>query len=355
MNIDLFKKTLLLLSMKNIFLIALSLLFITACNQKFKVGAPYKEVTAVYGLLSKSDTVQYIKVMKGFYDETQSNLKIAQDIDSIYYKNLELTLEVLSNGNVIKTDTLILVDLNHEGYQKDTGVFANKPNYGYKLKDSLDATKKYHLKIRNLASGSLIEGETDIINTKEMIFQKPYINTVPLNFQIPVESSTFQWAGPSTAAFYDLALRFWYEEVNTNTNITQYKYVDLPLIQNVIASGDGSTQALMSNEQFYRALVSELGTAPNYISRRVDTPDLILLAGGAELKTYIDASVAQGGITADQIKPNYTNLRGKDVLGVFSTRGKKFMYNIPFNLKTEDSIIHSVKTKSLNIVGRSLR
>ncbi len=335
------------------YFLILSVLLISACNQKFKVGAPYQEVTAVYGLLSTNDSAQYIKVLKGYYDETNDNLKIAKEVDSIYFKNLEVKLEVLNNANVVKTINMDLVDLNHDGYTKDTGIFANIPNYAYKSKEILDANKHYRLKVKNLTTGKEVYAETDLINSTLLVFTKPYINTQPLNFALSVENTTFAWNAPSTAAFFEVALRFWYQETNNNTLTTEYKYVDLPLIQNIPSSGDGNTQAIMSNEQFYRALVSELGAAPSYISRKVDTPDLILLAGGNVLKTYIDATNAQGGITADQIKPNFTNLIGEHVLGIFSTRGTRFLYSVPFTQKTVDSIIGGSRTKSLNIVGVS--
>ncbi len=340
--------------MKKYFLLsAIIISMMVSCNQKFKVGAPYQEVTAIYGLLSTNDTAQYIKVMKGYYDETNDNLKIAQTPDSIYFKNLEVSLEVLNNGNITKTVYLNLVDLNLEGYTKDTGNFAAAPNYGYKSKEVLDATKRYRLRVKNLDSGKEVYAETDLINSSVIVFTKPYINTQPLNFSLPLDNTTFAWNAPASATFFEVSLRFWYQEINNNTLVTQYKYVDLPLIQDISSSGDGNTQAIMSNEQFYRALVSELGAAPNYISRRVDTPDLILSAGGNILKTYIDATNAQGGITADQIKPNYTNFIGEHVLGIFSTRGTRFLYAVPFTQKTVDSIVNSSRTKALNIVGVS--
>ena len=51
------------------FVLLVSSLFFTACNKNFKVGADYKDVTVVYALLSKSDTFNYIKITKGYFDE----------------------------------------------------------------------------------------------------------------------------------------------------------------------------------------------------------------------------------------------------------------------------------------------
>lgn len=329
-------------------------LFSSACNKNFKVGADYKDVTVAFALLSMNDTLNYIKITKGYYDETQDNLLLGQNSDSIYYNNLEVKVEELNNGSVVNTFILPRVDLNLEGFVKDTGIFAQTPNYAYKFfkKDSLNPQRSYRLKIKNLASGKEIEGETEVINSKNLIFQKPYINTQQLNFSIPFETYSFAWGAPANAVFFDVVLRFWYQETNVNTLETVHKYKDLPLVTNVLNTGAGAT-AVMTNSDFYRILNSELGVAPSNITRRVDTSDLMLLAGGQVLKTYIDATTAQGGITYDQIKPNYTNFKGEDVLGIISTRSTKIMYDIPFSKNTVDSIVKGSLTKNLSFVGVS--
>ena len=337
------------------FLIVAGLLLVTACNKDFSVGADYKDITAVFTLLSQSDTAHYIKITKGYYDEKQDNLLLAQNSDSIYYKNLEVQIEEISNGTVVKTTPLTRVDLNLEGYKKDSGIFAASPNYAYKLKQALNSSRTYRLRVKNLNTGKEIVGETDIIDSTQLRFQNPFINTQQLNFAVPFELFNFAWNAPANAVFFDITLRFWYEEINTNTLDTTYQYKDIPLVRNVLGSGGGAVTASMKNTDFYLSLFSELGVPPAYISRRVDTPDLMVLAGGQILKTYIDATTAQGGITYDQIKPNYTNLKGEDVLGIISTRGIRTSKQIPFTKATMDSIKLGFYTKKLNIVGESTR
>lgn len=318
------------------------------------MGADYKDITAVFAILSKSDTAHYVKITKGFYSETLDNLMLAQNSDSIYYNNLEVKMEELSNGTVVKTTILERVDLNLEGYIKDTGVFAKAPNYAYKFKQPLLSDRKYRVKIKNLTSGKEIEGETDIINSDQMVFQNPYINTQQLNFSQAFDKINFAWNAPPNALFFDVTLRFWYEEIDNNTLVVVHKFKDLPLIRNVLGSGaGGGVTATFDNSTFYLTLNSELGIPPAHITRRVDTPDLMLLAGGQVLKTYIDATTAQGGITYDQIKPNFTNLKGDDVLGIMSTRGIRILEQIPFTKLTTDSIIHGSLTKNLNFVDVS--
>ncbi len=330
------------------------LLLSASCSTDFKVGADYREITAVYGLLAKSDTAHYIKITKGFYDETLDNLVLAQNADTLYHKDLEVTVQELNAGNVVNTWTLNRVDLFKEGYVKAPGTFVDSPNYAYKLAQTLNAQRTYRLKILNKISGKEIVGETDIIDNNISVFNfiNPFINSDRLNFADPTRNYVFSWNAPSNAAFFDIVLRFWYQEKNLNTNVTTYQYRDITLVKNVAATG-GGVSVSMENLQFYKALSAQLGAAPDYITRYVDTPDLRILAGGQVLKTYIDVNSAQGGITFDQIKPIYTNLSGGDVMGIFSTRVARSMDKIAFTEPTFDSIINGQYTGNLNIVGRS--
>ncbi len=336
--------------------LAACLILITACNDDFKVGAPYKEISVVYFLLSASDSANYVKVTKGFYDETQNNLLIAQNADSLYSSNLEVKLEELLNGNVTNTYMLPQVNLVKEGYVKNPGVFVDSPNYAFKFKGFVNAKRLYRLTVKNLSTGKTITGQTDAIDTMPNVFSiiNPFTSFDKLNFADPIKTYPFTWSAPSNAVFFDVVIRFWYEEKNTNTLQTIYKYKDLTVLKNVSANG-GSVTAGMNNLDFYKALNSELGNTPTYISRYVDTPDLLILAGGRDLKTYIDVNSAQSGITFDQIKPNYTNLSGENVFGIISCRSTRFLRQIDYNDATYDSIIGGQYTKNLNIVGKSSR
>lgn len=343
--------------MKN-YLFPLLAFFILAssCSSDFKVGADYKDVSIVYCLLSKSDTAHFVKISKAFYDEKKNNLIIAQNPDSLYFSNLEVQLQELNNGNVVNSFGLTKVELHAEGIIKDTGTFATTPSYAYKLKRALDPSKRYKLVIKNLSTGRIVEGETNIINDANMQFTNPG-PTSKLNFSEASQDYNFGWGAPASAAFFDLYMRFYYQEKNTNTNVTTYKFADVSLLRNVPATG-GQVTAPLQGLDFYRALNSSLGVTPSYLSRYVDTPDLFIVAGGEELKTYIEVNSAQGGITFDQIKPNYTNLSTdkvlrKDVYGIFSSRATRYQFGVQLSKATVDSIIYGSYTKNLNFVGVS--
>jgi hypothetical protein len=344
--------------MKN-FLIVVSIftLFISSCSTDFKVGADYKDVTVVYGLLSITDTAHYIKVTKGYYDEKENNLSLAKNPDSIYYNNLQVDMQVINNGNIVETIALNKVDLNNEGFPKEPGVFATTPNYAYKFKKNLDATKRYRLKVTNISSGKVITGETSLITNSTATFKfiRPSDETETLFLSNPVEPYVFIWRGPETAAFYDVVVRFKYQEVNLASPLDTLYYVkDIPVLKNVLST-TGELSATLSDIEFFKQLNSAIGDASINIKRYVDTPGLLILAGGADLKTYIDVNSAQGGITFDQIKPNYTNLQGENAFGILSTRGQIEFKKIKFADATINDIINSTYTRSLRFVGTSTK
>src|SRR5437763_8212539 len=113
--------------------IILSVLY-ASCSTDFNVTTTWKDITIVYGLLDASDTAQYIKVGKAFLDPSTNALTIAQNPDSLYYKELNVALYDNITGTTIQLEK---VDGNLEGLVKDTGIFANSPNTLYKTTQSL--------------------------------------------------------------------------------------------------------------------------------------------------------------------------------------------------------------------------
>lgn len=57
--------------------------------------------------------------------------QIAQIPDSLYYDNATVQIKNIDTGEVFDLEK---VDGNLEGYQRDAGVFADAPNYLYKIK-----------------------------------------------------------------------------------------------------------------------------------------------------------------------------------------------------------------------------
>ena len=109
------------------------LLFSVACNNDFNPVSGYKDIPVVYGFLSPTDTATYLRVEKAFVDAAKSPNEIAQIPDSLYYKDVTVTLvRTRDNARFI----LRQVDGTKEGYPRQSGIFATSPNFLYKISSS---------------------------------------------------------------------------------------------------------------------------------------------------------------------------------------------------------------------------
>jgi len=350
--------------MKNWAILLAVTLFLGACEDDFKVGADYKEVTVIYGLLDHGEITnqQFIKITKGFFSETEDNLLLAANKDSIYYSSLDVKVEEYQNGNLTNTFPCSKVDLDTLPVPivKREGIFVTSPNFAYRFVTPLDANRQYKLIVKNNESGSIITSETSIINTDPNIFTviKPFTANDQLQFADANQSYIFSWKAPVGAELFDILLQFYYDDINLATNVSTKKHVDLQLGSFIPRNGSAMSYD-MENLVFYSLLNANIGVAPNGIVRRVDTSKLFFVAGDSVIQKYVDVNNAQGGLTNDQIKPFYTNLTrdgelGKDVLGIFGTRATLFVGDLVYDAATYDSIIGGSKTRNLNFIGQSL-
>lgn len=109
--------------MRNKFLVlTLASLFIwSACSNDFEVAAPWKDIPVVYGLLSIDDEFHYIRVEKAFLDPDANALEIARVPDSLYYQNISVQLERVSNGQLFDMQRVNGEDVN---IPREDGIFA---------------------------------------------------------------------------------------------------------------------------------------------------------------------------------------------------------------------------------------
>jgi len=306
-----------------------SWMLLPSCNKDFDTNAPYKPVTVVYGLLNIGDTAQYIKIERAFQNGKDGDATvIAQKPDSLYYKNLDAKIEEITNGTVSKTYQLQEVDLNAEGYPKESGTFAGASNIAYKFKGQLDALKTYRLVIVNPQSGETITAQTPIITNDPAQFRFSQLFTSPnvaINMADPTKTISPAAIAPPNAKMFTFTMRFRYVEKNTATGEQTAKYIDWVMADRVKAGNtNGNTQVKpssdVSNSNFYELLGNDIPAAGPNIERYVDSVEARYWAGGEVLSNYIEVLTAQGGITNDQIKPIYTNLSGKESIGLMSTR-----------------------------------
>lgn len=358
-------------SVKRLFLLFPLLGLLASCSEDFEVAAPYKNVTVVYGLLDVADTAHYIRIQKAFLDEHKSALDMATSADSNFYTNVSVHMKELTdtgkNGKILFDETLNRVDLNAEGYPKTPGPFFTAPNYAYKSKRTLTSGLAYRLVITNTATGQVDSAETFAIdnakNPPPKGFNVPRITPFySLSFPVFVPNRTFDLDVqiPQFSQTYEGIVRFHYMEFDSATNGERIDSADFHFATAARdpANVTASVAKLSTSEiSFYYFLQGAMGPAPKNVARYMDSTDIFIWAASKDFADYQKINGAQGGITADQIKPLYTNVKSTQdaAIGIFTSRAHLSYRKIPINDVTMDSLKRNPITYPLNIRGRTIK
>ena len=323
--------------MKWIFgLLVLSALW-TSCDNELVVTDEWKDIPVVWGLLNKSDTAHYIRVEKAFLDPNTSALNIAQIPDSLYYENATVTLKRVNTGTVF---TLERVDGDLEGYPRESGIFADSPNYLYKIKANV-----INLVVGEEYEFSLVRSDnTAPVIARTIILPKPVLRNPSAGSKISFKRNaltTFMWNEIPDAGIFDLKFRIHYSERTPETN-NQFvpKFFDW-----TVESGLAERETKVDGIDFYNRIKSNI--VENIQATRVfDSLDVIVWTGGVELATFIKITQANYGLTSTQDFPRYTNL--SEGLGIFSSRNVSYNTGFSVTDQTLDSLRDGVITRSLN-------
>lgn len=355
--------------MKHFFLIVAcsiaTIAVMTGCSTKFNIAAPYKNITVVYGLLDEGDTAHYIRIQKAFLSQTLSALNMEKVSDSSFYPASQLNvvmreIDPSNNGSIVNTINLTRVDLNQEGYQKDSGAFFTTPNYAYKFTNKLDPSHTYRLVITNTATGDVDSAETTIIDESAQNFACGYLDITGYALSFYHYNGAFAVTGkvPSTVAYIQGVLRVKWVEKNSLTNTVTKKYADWQFADLAPASngGGGNTNSfnLQTNTaQFYSFLQGAMPQT-QYVTRLMDSAELFLYTANSDFYTYMQVTQTLGtGLTGMDIEPTYTNLKcnsGNNVIGIYGGRGMRSGFLI-YDQATIDSLMVSPLLTSQNIVG----
>lgn len=361
-------------TMRNFVVLALLALitFGTSCSDKINVGAPYKDVMVVYGILNIRDSAHYIRIQKGFMDENKSAVNMAKEYDSSYFKDLDVSLQQVhpDNGTILNTFPLVRVDLANEGFPKETsGAFFNTPNYAYKIITptkpySFNEFHDYRLVIKNKTTGRIdssarfafVSGDTAFDSSGSFYISKfqtfklavKFAQTTSPHYKLEIQGNT-----PLNGKLIEGHLIFHYTDSDVVAGTGTRKTVDY-LFGTDVREPRAPFKLEVENAAIYRFLLDEIGPAPSNISRYFDSLDIAVLAGSDEIFTYQQITSGQkGGLTGDQIQPTYTNMKGTDVLGIIGTRSHNIYYSAGIDEVTMDSIVKSNYLSPLSIKGRT--
>jgi hypothetical protein len=336
-------------------LLFVSTIFFTACETDIDVSSEWKDITVVYGLINKSDSVHYLKISKAFLGDGNA-LEYAQIADSSsYYNNLEVTLTEKLAGSVVRVlpfDTVLITD-------KDDGVFysPNQVVYSSNFIVPLDVDNKdytYDLMVRNKTTGKEVTSSTSLVKNFDITtprFGQPTIDFISPNAQ-PVK-----WKTAKDGRRYDVFIRIWFEEVISPNNDTIDRYFDWKLgsANATFLDGKEELNILYVPEAMYgiaQSLIPRRGVDENNISeedvvaRLINRAEYTVVVSGDALNTYLDVNEPSSGIIQD--RPEYTNI--DNGLGLFSSRFAK-LTSIKIGAKTESRLIEISSLKFVDKLG----
>jgi Domain of unknown function (DUF4249) len=334
-------------------IVAMSALW-TSCSNDIDLIDTKKEIPVVYGLLSRQDTAHYIRIERAFADNNISGLELAKNIDSLYYKDIVVTLTNLKDN---KTYTLKKVDGNKEGYKRQAGIFVDSPNYLYKIKGkdiNLVQNDTYKLVIKRNDGAVITEAQTIILPDMELIESRTLINSLTggdkkLNVLSKI-NLFWQSNNVEIAKMYDIKMLIAITEYPKDGSPERKVNLVWNIANNFVPNetevfpGIGQvTYREKTGNAFYSFLVQNLSTKPTL--RKLENVRFRVDSGGKDLFDYIDIESVNLGITGTEVAPTYSNMKGG--YGILSSRNHFISRPIQISESSMDSLIIRPATKDL--------
>ncbi len=322
-------------SIPNLALLAGTGTLFFGCSTDLDVAAPYKEVTVVYSLLNKNDTIHWVKINKAFLGDGDA-FAYAQIPDSTEYTEEQLPFsarwieKIDASGNVVDTFGLNSTVLT----LRPPGIFAwpvNKIYYfrGDQPDGKLDAgydplggyNEGYRYKLVATAKGNRVESITPLVNDLEFrtTISDPDIK-ISLKQSNGYQSYLVRWNTTKNARRYEVYYRFHYDEI-TNLGTTTKTFDSF--IGTVISSNQtGQEESVALNGQlFFQTVANQVRYADNAteaaVSKRIYRGiEIYAYVAAAELHTYLQLASPISGIVEE--RPDYSNITGG--YGLMSSR-----------------------------------
>ncbi len=363
--------------MRNRFLgIALSFIAIlsfNSCSTELDIAADYKEIPVVFGMLTKGDTVQYIKINKAYLNTEGSAITAGSNLDSNIFPyplivklyGLHPTPDPLTGAYTI----LDSVTLDTVTIAKDPGNFnANnvlfKTPAGYKLKfvgtPNANADTNwciYELVVRKASNNSiLVKSRTRLVEDFRLTSAGTFLNlAVPTsNTQTPVEyrNSKLSWTTPQYGRQFNGYMIFKFREVNDATGESIEKSIKRNIFVNNridnLESNSDDISYTVQGQQFYDWIQNELEPLEATAARReyIAPIEFHFEYAGDELSQYFQ--INNNNVSLSDVSPEFTNIEGG--FGVFSSRMRKSFKDV---VRTNLSLQSIQELKDGRITGRA--
>jgi hypothetical protein len=301
-------------------------------TKKLDIYEPYKDITVVYGLLNPAESIQYIKINKGFLGEGDANI-FAQEPDSINYNPADIEVSFIvyqKNGstNAYKqVDTYFLKDTVLP-VSDNSGAFTTKNNIvWFTRKPILSNNAKYTINIKNKVTGKVTTGETKIINLgdgkQELFSIKVYGRTGEnlVFFDLLSKSKTiraeFDAGLSSNANLYNLSMQMNYIEFPSQ-NIADSILKSVVYSFEQIKGDEASIRYKLDGSSllnFFRGKKTST-FSDNTKTRKMRAVTFSLYAASPDFTTYIEVNAPRSGYILD--KPIYSDITNG--YGLFANR-----------------------------------
>lgn len=323
-----------------------------SCSNELELNAPYKNIPVIYGVLSVKDTSHYIRIQKVFTNPSGDATEYAKNIDSVYYKEDDIIVQLVDKN--LKTWTLRRVDGNLEGYKRESGVFVDSPNYLYKIKgDSLKLAGGEKVKISVLdKKTNVVIASSETTITNNMYEVSPAIpNNINFASSIPNALNSIYWGfDPNSTKSFSIKMYINIDETDkTNPSVLINRRIPWQLVpdfDNTNSFVQSSTVNLKYPiNDFYKVIYNyfkDSGSTKKYFKNI----DIEITSINNDVYKYLNASTVNTGITAAEVVPNYTNIANG--LGLFGSKNNLNKYGITVKTQTLDSLKYGSVTKSLN-------
>lgn len=330
--------------------ICLAFIF-SSCNDDFSLNAPYKDVTIVYGLLNVNDSIQYVKVYKGFQTDENSLVAAGEWTNLYYFDKITVTIEEFQNnvstGRVIELDTTTNVP-------RESGSFAHPKQLLYYTSETLSPTASYLIKIVHNETGKIVNARTAIV--------PPFNITSP---NIPTNNGLNLTGKKGNIIFtynplgrgYEIYQYFQYFEVSKTTgDITKIGTVKRDITNQYMMTSNNANFGEINKEynpsSIYEIIALQVKPDPTVDRYRIAENCVTFEVWGASDHLYNYLLVNQPSSSIVQEHLEYTNLvcpsdsSFKTAYGVFGSRYNAVRkYNI--STASEDSLVKGSKTRHL--------
>jgi hypothetical protein len=311
-----------------------------ACKPEVDLTGDYKNITVVYGVLNPDDSVQYVKVYKGYLINGDARVP-AQNLDSIsFYTKIRVLLEEYNaNNQLVKTielDTTTSVPIN-------SGDFVNPVRILYYTAEPISLQSHYKLRIIHKETGKEVYAETPIVSgikiTKPASDALNLTNARQTSFELDNETSN--------AKAYSVKLIFYYLEQNIHTREIKHEKIIKNYTQHLLRGNSFS----FVPKDIYETIASNL-TPNSDVVRYIDGYKCLefeVWGTTEDLARYIEINAPSSSVAQNQ--RIYTNLNSEDnsAYGIFASRNCYLKrYGFSTSSGSEDTLVSGVITGHLN-------